>query len=327
MSIRIDNKPDNRLLPQRSRLEFHYSDGDSANKMVVFIPFFENPMIRESKKATYTTYNPIGRSSSLYAYVGSPSRKFNIEATFTLDHIARHEMGIDRFRRLVELNSKQAQKDLFTSQAEGTHKGLIGDGYTSQARNAVHRYYDLLTRDQLGIGSDETLEVFEAATNVGLAALGLPSFSLGTKIQQEEIPIDGPIVDNSWAQLAPNSEKLKTIDTLLFFINVLRTSLSNNANNPVYGPPLIRLVHGTLYQSVPCIAKSYNLEWVGDMGYELETLTPRRLRLKLELDEVRAGDFTDFVPADPIKKDNLAGWEAAINSPLTTDPQQFDADS
>jgi hypothetical protein len=327
MGIRIDGKADNRLLPERSRLEFHYTDGDSPNKMVVFIPFFENPIIRESKKATYTTYNPIGRSSSLYAYVGSPSRKIHIEATYTLDHLARHDMGIDRFRRLVDLNSNQAQRDLFTSRADGTHKGLIGDGYTSQARNALHRYWDLLTQQDLGISLDTSLEIFETATNAGLAALGLPTFGMGTNIEQEEIPLDTPIVDDSWSQRAPNTEKLKTIDTLLFFVNVLRTSVSNNAVNPIYGPPLIRLVHGTLYQSIPCICKSYTLEWIEDMGYELETLTPRRLRLKLELEEIRTGDFTDFVPADPIKKDNLAGWEAAINSPLTTDPQQFDADS
>ena len=120
-------------------------------------------------------------------------------------------------------------------------------------------------------------------------------------------------------QTAP-TEMNKIIDTLLFFISLLRTSVVNNANNPMYGPPLLRLSFGTLYQSVPCICKSYNLAWEEEGGYHLETLTPRRLKVDLTLEEIRVGDFGHYEPAKYLVRDNLTGWESAINSPYSTDP-------
>jgi len=88
----------------------------------------------------------------------------------------------------------------------------------------------------------------------------------------------------------------------------------------MYGPPLLRLSFGTLYQSVPCIAKSYNLSWEEDAGYHLESLTPRRLKVDITMEEVRVGDFGNYQPAKYQVRDNLTGWESAINSPHTTDP-------
>ena len=85
-----------RLLPERSRIEFHYGGDDEG---VVFIPFYENPKITESQKANYSDYDVVGRAGTLYAYTGAKSRTLKVEMTFTLPHLAMHEMGIDRFRR------------------------------------------------------------------------------------------------------------------------------------------------------------------------------------------------------------------------------------
>ena len=78
-----------------------------------------------------------------------------------------------------------------------------------------------------------------------------------------------------------------------------------------------------MYRSVPCICKSYNLGWEETAGYDLGTLTPRRLTVDLSLEEVRIGDFDKFEVSHIVKRDNVAGWESAIASPYTTDPKEI----
>lgn len=107
----------------------------------------------------------------------------------------------------------------------------------------------------------------------------------------------------------------KAIDLIVYWVNIIRASVSNNSKNPLYGPPIIRLQHGVLYQDVPCICQSYNMEFNEAAGYDLDTLLPRQIRITLSLEEMRAGDFGEFDSQNkvhPVKRDNLAGWEAVI---------------
>ena len=80
-----------------------------------------------------------------------------------------------------------------------------------------------------------------------------------------------------------------------------------------------------MYQSIPCVCRSVNIEWqANEYGYDLETLTPRRVSFDLDLVEVRVGDFGKFEPATIVQRDNLTGWESVINAPLTIDPGQLE---
>ena len=83
---------------------------------------------------------------------------------------------------------------------------------------------------------------------------------------------------------------------------------------------MVRIDFGTLYQSVPCICKSYNLSWEENAGYDLATTTPRRVKISMSLEEVRLGDFSNYEPAVMTERDNLTGWESAIGSPHTIGP-------
>ena len=121
---------------------------------------------------------------------------------------------------------------------------------------------------------------------------------------------------NSWTSLPVN----QVLDTYLFFVALIRTSVVNKADDPLIGPPILRLNFGPLYQSVPCICKSYNMKWEEDGGYDLETLTPRVLKVSLKLEEIRVGNWGTYKAADFSARDNLTGWESAINRPFTTDP-------
>ena len=103
----------------------------------------------------------------------------------------------------------------------------------------------------------------------------------------------------------------------IFFIAVLRTSVVNNASDPMIGPPLLRLTFGSMYQNVPCLCKNYNISWEEESGYDLETLTPRHLKIQLNLEEIRVGDFKEYTPAKFVKNDNLTGWESVFEYQTT----------
>jgi hypothetical protein len=102
------------------------------------------------------------------------------------------------------------------------------------------------------------------------------------------------------------------LDLVLWWVNLIRASVVNNSNNPLLGPPIVRLSHGLMYNDIPCICVGYNIV-NAEKGYDLKTLMPRQITVTLELEEVRMGDFGDFVPGHIIKGDNAAGWEAMIS--------------
>jgi len=293
--MRIGEGPDTRLLPERAKLEFHYPDGDT----VLYVPFYENPKITEAMTANYVEYNPLARAGSLYVYTGAKSRKIKLKLFYTLPHLMEFGMGIGKFKRVFLGGSKREKKLLF-SQFSNYQTQPATLGGTSIARELQREYYAY--RLEQGTPEDLGLDGAEAAM----------------------IREQGPASESqALLRTLPPTQQNSAIDTLLFFISLFRSSVVNNAEDPMQGPPLIRLNFGTLYQSVPCIAKSYNIAWEEDAKYELETLTPRRIEVNLELHEVRVGDFGEYLPATMAKRDNLTGWESVISDPYTMDPMKL----
>lgn len=344
--MRINNQADTRLLEQRSRLEFHYPKGD----VIVFVPFFENPTITESKTANLVEYNPLGRSSSLWAYTGAKSRKIKLEIEYALPHLMNFEMGIERYRRLLK-DPDESQKELFTKwsrgyagtgQAQGPafrSFGTVPTLATSVATDLEKAYLELLFKEDSTVGNPgsptfysrfsrsgrfqgESGQTFDIGGRLPPALRNVRNAEL-SPIRQQANELMSNQVFSSYLKTLPRDDRIKTIDTLVFFVNIFRTSLDSNAQNPLFGPPLLRLTHGTMYQSIPCIAKSYNLSFLDkEWGYDLETLTPRKVKISIDLHEVRVGNFGAYQQSYPVSRDNLAGWESVINSPLTTDPGQ-----
>ena len=285
---------ESRKMDQRSRISFHYPKAEESEKdTIVFLPFYENPTITETQAANYGTYNIIGRGSSLFSYLGSSSRKIKVSMHFTLPHLAMHDMGIARFMRVYANAGKKAKQSLFLDKY--AQKGDETNTKSSLAHAVQAEYLALAYPDDPVAGDLDSL-VENPATN---------------SILSNVIKAEG---------IGEPSQMIKIVDTLLFFISLLRTSVVNNASNPMQGPPLLRLSFGTLYQAVPCICKSYNLSWDEDAGYHLETLTPRRLKIDLVLEEVRVGNFGAYDAGTYIERDNLAGWEASISAGNGTTP-------
>jgi len=218
-----------------------------------------------------------------------------------------HDMGISKFQRIFQGASIEAQKYLFANNNSTKYKTedkFQGWSITNSSR-AAGQYWHLIL-DQYR--EDPSIASF--VTNV-------------QDRKSRQYMANNP----SWKGVKglSTSQKGEVLDTLLFFVALLRTSVVNNVKNPMLGPPLLRLNFGTLYQSVPCICKSYNMKWIEDAKYDLETLTPRRITFSLKLEELRVGDWGSYVPGEVIARDNLTGWESAVDKPHTTDPLELGA--
>jgi len=306
--MRINGQPDTRLLEQRARLEFHYPKED----IIIFVPFYENPEISESKTANLIEYNPLGRTGSLFAYTGAKSRKIKLKLTYTLPHLERFDMGVEKFRRLIDADSKETQRELFTKWSK-QRKGVAVPSPSLEAEKRYSRAK--IENEGMGRVIDMARKMEKYPESKGALALALAGGISGSVKKDAD----------EFVNMVNLQNKHKVMDTLIFFTNVFRTSVDNDASNPLYGPPLIRLTYGTMYQSIPCICKGVSIEWGGnEYGYDLETLTPRRVIFDLDLVEVRVGDFGTYEPATIVQRDNLAGWESVINSPLTIDPGQLE---
>lgn len=277
----------NRLLPERSKLFFYFPNPEEGDQYTtVRLPFYENPQISESKRARYQDHQLISRSSNLYTYLGADSRKLDLSFNLTLPHIQEEYANKNVINRSVNLKSKGTIHDRLLFLNPG--------GTESLTNKASFKLADNYRQLQRGLASDSTVQSFKAGFIADSALLS---------------PTIGQV------------ERRKYASIINYWINIIRSSVVNNSNNPVYGPPIIRLRHGIMYQDVPCICKDYSISIDETAGYDAETLLPRLIKVKMNLEEFRAGNFGDFDPNsnNPFERDNLAGWEAVLEHE-TADP-------
>jgi hypothetical protein len=148
----------------------------------------------------------------------------------------------------------------------------------------------------------------QKALDQNLQSLSPSEFILGGAFRQQLSTVTAFVEDNQKNQL-----KYRVIDLIIYWTNIVRSSVVNYAKNPIYGPPIIRLNHGILYQDIPCVCTSYSIDFEEQAGYDLDTLLPRKIKISMKLEELRTGDFGDFEPkGEAVKRDNLAGWEAVV---------------
>ena len=106
----------------------------------------------------------------------------------------------------------------------------------------------------------------------------------------------------------------KTLDLIYYWINLVRGSVLNNSTNTLYGPPIVRLTHGPMYNNVPCLVEDYSVSIEEEAGYDVQTLTPKRVQVTMSLVESRTGNFGEYVPGTITDGDNLTGWESIIDN-------------
>ena len=286
-----------RALPERSKLKFYFPKG-GTDYFVATIPLYENPTIRESKRARVKTHSLISRSSNLYTYHGADSRKFDITFNITFPHILEEHgsLNSDDYMNLINSEDRDQEKKRFSGKEKrefGLSKG------TNMPKSLASSYRNL---DSVQASAKKNIKSIFGADPLQQSTL-------------DEIEENVDKEKNTNTSTEATTQKYNTINVILYWINIIRSSLSNNASNPLLGPPILRIIHGTLYRDIPCICTDYNLEVVEAAGYDVQSLMPRQIRVNLKVEEFRAGEFGVFNAESPhaIQRDNLAGWEAVIS--------------
>ena len=319
-----------RGLPERSKLQFFFPNpAEGEDYFVVALPFFENPRISERKKARYQSYQTISRSSNMYSYLGADSRQFTVEFNMTLDHILdsgdiyleryapilRGEFSQDseraKFAKLQTQNTSQSPAARLASQyktlsnVRSSAQQVLHSDFMQRGGNTYESAYNSIVRDyglEPGISAEDA------------------TLAVGRPTAVESVNRNDEVVTSLTSPPSPDFEidtKLKAIDVIIYWVNIIRSSVINNSQNPLYGPPIIRLTHGILYEDVPCICRDYTLSYNESAGFDIKTLLPRQLKITMKLEENRTGNFGvyDAMSENSRTRDNLAGWESVVNMP------------
>jgi len=288
--LRIDSH-----IEERSRLVFVFPTHDKDVKRI--LPFFENVTIKESKSAKLVKYNPIGRSSNSFGYTGADSRKLAITFNMTLPNIQSFVtagIGSNLGMRRRDKSVENLQKSFFQ---DFTNQERLGPARSSKYEK---QWEEILGKDPTGSGGENNEE-----------------YDL---LKYKEKVEDSPL-------LGMDEMKYRIIDAIVYWANLIRSSVLNNAQNPFYGPPIVRLTYGVLYQNIPCVCTSYRISADDKAGYDQRTMLPRVIGVSMDLLEVREGDRGAYKQAVPISRDNLAGWESIVLSDYqSTDPMMSSSD-
>tara|TARA_R100001443_G_scaffold36998_3_gene50782 strand:+ start:830 stop:1900 length:1071 start_codon:yes stop_codon:yes gene_type:complete len=317
-----------RLLQERSHLTIEFPH--SEDRVIrTFIPFLENPIIKERGKANLNEYNLVGRAGQLFSYAGAQSRRFSLTFNFSLLHLieVNLEEGItDKFTRQFKtfFTEREQAIELFSlvneinTEREAQFLGLQSVEFTDQnvknitkKLNEKQRVTDISIEDPQGKGRNHAqLNRKYYRKIAGLITNQEPFFDA-------EAVVDSllPFTVNDEEEDQDNVKTLNdSIDLIYVWLNLIRASVLNRSDNTIYGPPIVRLTHGAMYNNIPCLVENYDINIIEEAGYEVTTLTPKRLEITMNMVETRTGDFGDYAAGRIVTGDNLTGWESIIGN-------------
>ena len=326
-----------RKLEQRSHLTVEFPQSD--NRIFrTYIPFLENPEISESGSNSLQEYNLMGRAGSLYSYGGSESRAIDITFNISLLHLIHLNTteGIaDKFTRHFNLffADKESAKERFNlrsdlsteiqAEEDGMANSMAMDGHLSRG---VFEDRGDIENKLSDMGKSDTKfnpEGFpHAQTHRKFYSKWLKQITGQNTVQGWITSLEDNVNKDfgAFGGLNPfytggnqNRRDLDKLINLVFvWVNLVRATCLNNATNTVQGPPIVRLTHGPMYNNVPCVVRDYSISIMDEAGFDIQTLTPKRLEITMTLSEMRTGDFGTFESGYLESGDNLAGWEAII---------------
>jgi hypothetical protein len=339
------------FLEAKSRLYIRYPDpvDPEGAAIQIILPFYEDPIIRERKQTRYATYNPIGRASNLYTYLGSNSREFDLQFSITLPHLIQMHISNENRGRtggIGDVTNHTMQTRFFP---DGIEEKIMQPGVTPELspqsanyfNKMVGQWLDVINNAHAGITDNTNMS---AAVRKGVTDL----VSQGIQLPKSVTKFAKSLIQNNTTENAAFLADVNTVllenkkglplsvegtanyvnkkngiaykhvqrimDIVAYWVEVIRSTTYNDVQNPVYGPPTVLLEHGILYRRIPCLVDNYSIEFDAAAGYEKDTLLPRRISVNMSLKENRVGDFGVFKPTNihGIEGNNLAGYEAVI---------------
>lgn len=340
-------KPNQRKLEERSHLIFEFPQPKSR-AITVFLPMLENCNISENQKANIANYSLIGRAGNLHSYLGANSRSINLSFNINLLHLIEMEPELnDKFKQqffriftsknerdkfYADRNSARGKDDSIMNQAVGMFNegraqqeqyaqpgnpfGVIGEDLVSDAvalaKTSVNESNFLNNDDQLFDTVGEGINHADIHRNfygqvAGVTFGGANPLTAGISdfLGFDLFGAGGKTIGEAFKNLDKN------INLMIFYINLIRSSVKNKAKNTTYGPPVVRLTHGPMYNNIPCIVENYSIQIVNDNGYDVGTLMPRNVTVQMTLTEIRTSE--NFRSRQVFGGDGITGWESVLS--------------
>lgn len=296
----------NRQIENKSKLVFEFNLGEASN-LIRTLHFMENIDINESVQTNYSEYTPLGNNGSIFTYLGAKSRNIDITFNITLPNIQSHTL----IKPPVESGATRVTKEDYTEALKTLEASRV-----EKSKQNVERFIEQYINNVLADPYDTDIHIDELGEN-GFRnnAIAGPTNSLADLVRVGY-------------QIGPGADtRLKSLMQVMYWVNLIRSSTMTHSTQPSLGPPIVRLVHGIMYQNVPCIVTDYAITHDTNAGYDETTYLPKVLKVKLSLREVRqrGASFDNSVPDN---QDMMPGWESfAVQGFATLDPMNKVSDT
>ena len=121
-------------------------------------------------------------------------------------------------------------------------------------------------------------------------------------------------------------EQLKIKTLYYFWTNIIRSSVIGTSDHRS-PPPIVRLSYGPLFKRVPFVVDRYQINIDEKASYDVITMLPNQIKIVLQMEEIRVGNFGEYSAYSPnigsiLDGENVAGWEAILETG-SLDPLAF----
>tara|TARA_Y100000310_G_scaffold345850_1_gene471351 strand:- start:24673 stop:25950 length:1278 start_codon:yes stop_codon:yes gene_type:complete len=270
----------NSVLEERSYLDFYFPNSKIGQRRVVM---WENPEINESRSPRYAKQAIIQRNEPVRLFVGAEPRKVKIRFNYTLPLI-------DQFLRDSVLP-----------------KGFDNAyGHSQFLSNIVDKFFGV---------NNGTFKIDSSGGEIKMMNSG----TRGPRFEDDGEPVTGigertgegnagdTLKRNieTWnPSFTPKKNRDFSIMYTHFVIDTLRASVVGDEidSTKVYGPPIVRFRHGTVFNEAPFIVRNFSVNYSNTDGYEPRTLLPRKISITVDLEEFRQvfgaahGDLNEPLP-------------------------------
>ena len=246
--IRYDQGLD---LPSRGTLAINYGGPwGSPDENTAFIPFYENPEIKEENNATYTTRRVFGRNAPLRNYVHSGPRIITLKVPVLLEHLRSFN-----YQRILE------NLDM--------HETIV---------KYVKAYEETILQEL----NEKAVRINEGVFN----NLHREFESLVDKYARIKLTPQG--IQDKYQQLFGGPQANTVYDLLnahFVIMELIRSSVLTSNEEPWMKPPTVTLKYGLGWDKIQCIATNYSIDYDENAGFDVHTLLPRRMVYTLRLEE------------------------------------------
>ena len=292
-AVKIDTRPQ-----VENRLIFEFPSTQGGVMTTRTLPFFENPKIMESQQANLVTYNVLGRPGNFFGYTGAKSRAYQLEFFLTLPHIVNTAAAELFSNPPAPLSRNQKQKAFFDKKHEVGNRNRESPlvlTYEKDRKELLNMINDNAPLPKYrGNIADFVTDTIEFADN------NTAESKLATNLNAYRKPF-------IYAQ---------AVQMVLFWIKLIRVSVLNNQRHPTFGPPIIRVKMGELYDYISCLATKYSLSWDEAAGFDVVTYLPNRIKVTLSLVQIQRNPGIDWSYNDKVimdvydrSEEVLSGWE------------------